>query len=130
MINLSDRWWMSISDDDICSGCKHLLYRPGMLSHCTAMAKSPIDIKYTVNPDGYILDCNKYEPCHNNIAFVNIRIAKELWKELGSVAFNEDEMSEEQFVHFPVGTHREEIWLWFEDTFRIPVHDLMFGRVP
>lgn len=49
-----------------------------------------------------------------------------LWKELGDVAVDRDECIEEEFLDFPVGTHREEIWHWFEEKYRVPVHELMF----
>lgn len=38
-----------------------------------------------------------------------------LWDSLSNVAMNPDtECMEEQFLHFPVGTHRTTIWRWFE----------------
>jgi hypothetical protein len=41
-----------------------------------------------------------------------------LWKQLGDVptVFEGEDVDtiEEVFLHFPIGTHREEIWHWFE----------------
>jgi hypothetical protein len=34
-----------------------------------------------------------------------------LWSKLGNIPTVE----EEPFLHFPIGTHRESIWYWFED---------------
>lgn len=51
---------------------------------------------------------------------------KSLWKSLGNVCVDEDGNIEENFLHFQIGTDREEIWDWFEETFNIRVVDLMF----
>lgn len=51
----------------------------------------------------------------------------ELWSEFGDIPMNpETECIEEPWLDFPAGTHREEIWHWFEETFDVSVHDLMF----
>lgn len=52
---------------------------------------------------------------------------KELWEEFGNVPMNpETEEVEEQWRQFPAGTHREEIWQWFEDSYDISVADLIY----
>ena len=55
--------------------------------------------------------------------------AKDLWdNDFGAVPMNPDtECIEAPWLHFPTGTHREEIWHWFENTFSVRVHDLMYG---
>lgn len=56
--------------------------------------------------------------------------AKELWNEFGDVPMNpETECIEEAWNGFPAGTHREEIWHWFEETFDVRVADLMYGGI-
>ena len=41
---------------------------------------------------------------------------KELWSEFGDIPINpETECIEERFMGWGVGTHREEIWRWFDD---------------
>lgn len=56
------------------------------------------------------------------------KTAEELWAEFGNLPMNpETECIEVQFAGFPRGTHREEIWHWFEETFNVSVHDLMHG---
>lgn len=53
---------------------------------------------------------------------------KELWGKFGDIPMNpETECIEEPFMHFPIGTHREEIWYWFEETFNVSVADLMYS---
>ncbi len=65
---------------------------------------------------------------------VDIDYVKELWENFGDVPMNpETECVEEAWGdsltfarEFPTGTHREEIWHWFEETFHVSVaKDLM-----
>lgn len=41
----------------------------------------------------------------------------ELWEQLGIVNVTDDGSLLAPFLHFPVGTHRETVWHWFEQTF-------------
>lgn len=53
--------------------------------------------------------------------------AQELWFELEDVPMNpETECIEAEWHGFPIGTHREEIWHWFEETFHVSVAELMY----
>lgn len=53
----------------------------------------------------------------------------DLWEEFGDIPMDpETECIESEFLDFPAGTHREEIWHWFEDTFDVPVVDLLYGE--
>jgi hypothetical protein len=38
-----------------------------------------------------------------------------LWDSLGNETIDEDECIERKWHIFPKGTHREDIWHWFED---------------
>jgi hypothetical protein len=41
-----------------------------------------------------------------------------LWLRLGGVPVTEDGVYlDGPFLHFPVGTQREDVWRWFESTF-------------
>ena len=51
--------------------------------------------------------------------------AKSLWKKLGDIPTDNGDCIELSFEHFPVGTHREDIWHWFESVFHVGVTDLM-----
>lgn len=53
-------------------------------------------------------------------------VCNRLWELLGSVPVNNDDEIEEQFLHFPIGSDKLEIWLWFEETFGISVIKLMY----
>jgi hypothetical protein len=55
-----------------------------------------------------------------------MRKAKILWNMLGDIPTN-NECIELPFMHFSAGTHREEIWHWFESAFDVRVYDLMNG---
>jgi len=55
--------------------------------------------------------------------------AKQLWEDFGAIPINENEEIEQKFLHFEVGTPREEVWHWFEDEFDLSVaEDLMFRK--
>ncbi|MCR2050924.1 hypothetical protein NSB25_27260 [Acetatifactor muris] len=61
-------------------------------------------------------------------SFINWKIiyVKDLWENFGEVAMNpETEEIEEPWKHFLPGTHREDIWHWFEEQFDISVAELM-----
>ncbi len=52
----------------------------------------------------------------------------DLWNEFGDVPMNPDtECIEEDWNGFAAGTHREEIWHWFEETFNISIYRLLYG---
>lgn len=72
-------------------------------------------------------DWNELDYNEEIIKFTNKELAKELWECFGNVPMNpETEEIEEEWNGFSVGTHREEIWHWFEETFDISVAiDLM-----
>lgn len=59
---------------------------------------------------------------------ISFNTIKELWLEFGDVPMNPDtECIEFEWHGFPVGTHREEVWHWFEETFNVSVYDLMYS---
>lgn len=52
---------------------------------------------------------------------------KDLWLEFGDLPYDSDsECIEVDWMKFPAGTHREDIWHWFEETFKISVYDLLY----
>lgn len=50
-----------------------------------------------------------------------------MWKTLTDVNIDEDERIEQNWFVFPIGTHREDIWHWFEETFDISVAEDLMG---
>ena len=54
---------------------------------------------------------------------------KDLWEEFEEVPMNpETEEIEQPWKHFLPGTHREDIWHWFEETFNISVAEDLMGQ--
>lgn len=51
----------------------------------------------------------------------------ELWGLLGNVPVNNDGEIENRFFEYPAGTHREEIWQWFDQHHPEGVVKLMYG---
>jgi len=49
---------------------------------------------------------------------------EKLWARLGDIPVDSDECIEEGFEDFPIGTDRQDIWHWFEETFDISVTEL------
>lgn len=53
---------------------------------------------------------------------------KTLWDEFGDITMDPDtECIESSWHGFPAGTHREEIWKWFEETFHVSVAEDLMG---
>ena len=68
-----------------------------------------------------------------NISTLQERDAKleRLWDKLADVPMNpETEEMEEPFLHFPVGTNREDIWHWFDERHSKGVVYLLYGTEP
>lgn len=51
-----------------------------------------------------------------------------LWDELTDVPLNEDEELEKRYLHFPIGTEKEEIWHWFDQKHSKGVYYLLYER--
>ena len=62
--------------------------------------------------------------------FTDRCLARELWSRFGDIPMDpETEEIERDWNAFKKGTHREEIWHWFEETFGVSVaKDLMYDR--
>lgn len=61
-------------------------------------------------------------------SFINWKetYVKDLWEEFGDIPMDPDtEEIEEPWKHFLPGTHREDIWHWFEEQFNVSVAKLM-----
>lgn len=58
------------------------------------------------------------------------KLVESLWKLFEDVPMNpETECMEESFMGWPAGTHREEIWHWFDEHHSKGVHYLLYGTV-
>lgn len=50
---------------------------------------------------------------------------EKLWEMLGDIPVNDNDEIEEEFLEFPAGTHKEEIWKWFDERYPDGVCRLM-----
>ncbi|MCI8564325.1 MAG: hypothetical protein HFH69_12580 [Lachnospiraceae bacterium] len=50
---------------------------------------------------------------------------EELWGILVDVPVNDNDEIMEQFIDFPVGTHKEDVWHWFDEKHSKGVYALM-----
>ena len=55
------------------------------------------------------------------------RLIENVFSMFGDVGCNDDEQIDEEFLGFPVGTYRSEIWHWFDEVYTDGVYKLMFG---
>ena len=55
-------------------------------------------------------------------------IAAGLWKELADKAVTQDELLGETFLFFSIGTDLPAVWSWFEETFDVPLNQLMYEQ--
>lgn len=54
---------------------------------------------------------------------------RELWDRFGDVPMNpETECIESDFEIWPAGTHREDIWHWFDERYSGGVYELLYGE--
>lgn len=60
---------------------------------------------------------------------LNMGLVKDLWQDFGEVPMDpETECIEETWGFFHKGTHREDIWEWFEEEFEVSVADELMGH--
>ena len=52
-----------------------------------------------------------------------------LWLQFGNIPMDpESETMEDSFLDFPAGTHREDIWHWFDERYSKGVYALLYGK--
>lgn len=68
----------------------------------------------------------KTDSCKHNPSWSDL-LAEQMWEEFEDVPMDpQTECIEIQFQQFPVGTHREEIWHWFDNVYSKGVYGLMY----
>lgn len=70
--------------------------------------------------DAYLQDLNYGDS-------FSLKEAKPLWELLGYIPVDDYGNIQEEFLGFEIGTNREDIWHWFEDTFHLSVGDDLMG---
>lgn len=80
-------------------------------------------------------DCNTPFNSTMDLAVENVRkeislddnVLEYLWEKFGDVLIDDDECILDDFIGFEYGTHREEVWHWFDAHHSKGVSFLMFG---
>ena len=81
---------------------------------------------------GYCPICGAHsmmEVIHNKERAMRLSdsMIEELWLMFGDCSFDPvEEVILEDFLDFPVGTDKEEIWHWFDKAYTKGLHDLMY----
>lgn len=105
----TQEWWHPCSDDEK-KECDFLNRHLLELEPDTIL----VSLAFFVNPDAKFRDSEVLE----------------LWEKFDDISMNtETECIEEEFLHFPIGTHREEIWHWFDEHYSKGVYDLLYNTL-
>lgn len=86
--------------------------------YCSKCGGVRIHIKAWVdaNTNEYVCDVEDGEFwCDDCVAHVDAVTLPELWKRLADVPVNNDDEIEEDFLCFPKGTSRFDVWHWFDE---------------
>ena len=84
--------------------------------------------RYTHYPSG---DTCLRQPYMNENEWITIRnvflkrYSKVIWQQLGDISTDEEDQIAIDFLLWEKGTHREEIWHWFEDELGFVINDKM-----
>lgn len=52
----------------------------------------------------------------------------EVWKALGDIPVNDDGMIQEEFLTYPIGSDREDIWTDIEYHYQVSLGHMFFGK--
>lgn len=98
--------------------------------YCSECGSSNVRMRMWVNPNnndisGDCYDCKDEDECLCCECDENVRLATlpELWKKFGDIPINNDDEIEEDFLSFPAGTSRFEVWHWFDERCPNNLHD-------
>lgn len=103
--------------------------------YCAECGSTNVDIKMWVNPNtgmisGTCSDLDEEDDnwCNNCENHVQLLTLKELWERFSEVNVNTNDEIEEDFLSFPAGTDKMEVWHWFDERCPNNLHDdLMFS---
>lgn len=74
------------------------------------------------------VELNEEQPVRNDD--LDDKVLEYLWEEFGDVLIDDNECILDDFIGFKCGTHREEVWHWFDEHHSKGVSFLMFGEEP
>lgn len=85
-------------------------------------------MKYSIDALGVCTTCSKCKSSFDiPLAETDIELCKYIWSAFTDVPMDPaTECIEIDWNGFTKGTHREEIWHWFEETFNTSIYDLLY----
>ena len=90
--------------------------------YCSVCGSNNIETKMWVNPNTRIISdaCSYPEEeednwCHICEEHTELMTLPQLWQLFGGIPINNDDEIEEDFLCFPVGTSRFDVWHWFDE---------------
>lgn len=98
--------------------------------YCANCGSSDVEMTMWVNPNTGERGC--YIPdrledgtcwCKNCKEYTYVLTLKELWNEFSEVPVNNNDEIEEDFLSFPVGTSKFDVWHWFDERCPRNLHD-------
>ena len=90
--------------------------------------------KAWVNPNTGEISCNdsiEVTDCWCGICEEHVELCtlSELWEMFGDIPVNNDDEIEEDFLNFPAGTLKIDVWHWFDERCPNNLHDdLMYPK--
>lgn len=100
----------------------HIVYCGQNPDGVCSVCHSNLSVKYVNKTTGKFY-CNKCALTQN----LRDAALEKLWLEFGDVPMNpETECIEQDWHNFPAGTHREEIWHWFDGLHSCGVYYLLY----
>lgn len=105
--------------------------------YCSECGGTNVELLKWVNPNtdeiGGPWSCDPDETedcwCHDCEEHTRLMTLNELWDKLGDIPVNNDDEIEEDFLGFPAGTSKFDVWHWFDE--RCPngvAEDLMYNE--
>lgn len=103
--------------------------------YCSECGSSDVEMQMWVNPNndsisGDYSDCKDEDNCWccECEGHVCLSTLPELWEKFGEVSINDDDEIEEDFLSFPAGTSRFDVWHWFDERCPNNLHDDLMNK--
>ncbi len=94
--------------------------------YCSECGGTNIQIQAWVdaNTNEYVSDADLDDAwCDDCEEHVDIATLPELWKKFSNIPVNNDDEIEEEFLCFPKGTSKFDVWHWFDERCPNNLHD-------
>lgn len=102
--------------------------------YCPQCGSSDVEERVWVNPNTREIRYNdsiEEEDCWCSICEEHVELCtlSELWEMFGDIPVNNDDEIEKEFLNFPAGTSKIDVWHWFDERCPNNLHDdLMFSQ--